>query len=384
MNAPRIFRAGGQFRIRLSVLAVCLAVGASSAAQDDANRTVRIVTEGCAPGVTPVSREAALRIAQEAAIRLWVESALGDSWGEEFTPMMSYLDTYTASSRLTNTRLDDGQTCIDAEFYLYERTLRADVAAIRMKSRSTPPSVAFLLIENNEADNARRFQERTAAAAPLIKTFRDKGFRVVEPAEARSVYGERELLAVVETGPVALARFAADLKAEVAVSLEIRLTTRELDSGLGTLRGRAQVNLLVVSASDAATLENTTAAAETTAADAATGLKFALDDALYKIRDRAVVGAVLAARGTAPDRFDLTIEGVLDPVAAERIAQALRKCHGITDTKVLTVRSGVARLQFRYSGRIGALVEYLESGNAGVAMRAVQVVNHDMVFRING
>lgn len=221
-------------------------------------------------------------------------------------------------------------------------------------------------------------------AAPLMEAFRAKGFRLIEPADARRMYGERELLAALETGPTALARFAADLNAEAVVCVESRLTAWDQQDGARAVRNRAELKLLVVSASDGATLENFTAAAEVTAADAPTGLRYAIDDALYKIRDLAAVAAVLASRGTMPDRFDLSIDGVRDFAAADGIARSLRRLDGVSGADVLTVRDGVARLRFVYSGRIAAVVEFLESGGAGQPMRAVKVVDKDMQFRLGG
>lgn len=351
-------------------------------AQDYTTRTVKIAAEACAPGTTRVARDAALRAAREEAVWLWLEGTLGQTRDDAYLPLMEYLETYTASSRLTNMRVSGGQTCVEAEIYLYEWPLRTDAATVLIKTRRVPPTVAFIFVENDEVANARRFQENAACSTSVVDALRSKGFNVVDPASTRSLFGERELLAMLEAGPRAMARFAADLNADAVISLESRLIAAPRRDGAGPLQARAELQVIVVSAADATVYEQTSAAAEVTAADAPTGLKFAMEDALYKLRDRTAVAAVLASRGTPADRYDLTIEGVRDLSAAEHIAQGLRAFEGVTGAEVLGARDGVARIRFQYDGRIGHVVDFLESGGAGAAMRAVKVVSHEMHFRL--
>ena len=383
MVMPRdVFRRGTTRWICLTLAAVTVSSTLVSA-QDDPHQTVRILSDGRAPGVTPASREAALRAAREKAVRVWIESMLGSPATAGFDPMMEYLDSYTASSRLTDVRVEEARTSVEAEIYLYERVLRTDLATVLLKRRAAPPSVALLLIENDQAANSRRFQEGTAMAAPVVEFLASRGIAVIDPAVARRFYGEREMLAVLESGPAALARFAADLNAEAVISIESRLSADDPGNGLGTVRCRASLNFLVVSAFDGAVSDKSSSVAELTAPNSATGLQFALDDALHKVRNRVVVAAVLAARGGATEHFDLSIEGVSDLRAAEQIAKELRRYHGVGKVDVLTARDGVARLRFQYSGRIGAIVEHLESGGVGPRMRAIQVVNREMQFRLD-
>ncbi len=360
-------------------LATC---AAPSFSQDETTRTVKIVADACAPGTTPASRDEALRLAREEAVWLWLEGSLGPARDEAFAPLMDYLDTYTASSRIMQVRAEGGRTCVEAEVFLYEWPLRTDAATVLIKTRRTPPSVAFLLIDNDAAAGARRFQENAAFAEKIVDAFRAKGFRIVPPASSRAAFGEREMLAILEAGPAATARFGSDLNADAVVSIEGRMSVRDDGSGTGTLRARAELALLVVSSEDAAVFDKANVAAEVTAADAPTGLEFALNDALYKIRDRSAVAAVLAARGTPADRFDLTIEGVRDLNSAERIAQGLRAFHGVSEADVLATRDGVARIRFQYGGKIATVVDFLEAGGAGAAMHAVRVVDHEMHFKL--
>jgi len=372
------------FFIVRAIVVPLVVVAHAASAQAPTHQTVRVSAEACAPGKTPSSRDAALRLAQEHAVRLWISGTLEVADTSIFDPLMEYLDTYVASSRLTDIHLRENETCVEAEVYLFEDALRTDVAAAVFNHRTSPPVVAFLFVENDAAANARRFQEFAELGKPIVQSFRDKGFAIVEPAAARGLFGEREMLAALEAGPPALARFAADLGAEAVVSVEGFFSVPSSSTEDGVLKAKARLDLMVVSAADAAMTEKTVAEAEVTAADAPTGLQFALNDALYKLRDKALVAAVLAARGVASDRFELTIGGVRDRAVAEIIARGLEKCSGVSDSRVLSARNGEARLSFRYSGKVGAVVDYLESGLSGQPLKVEQVAGRVMRFRVSG
>ena len=344
-------------------------------------QSTKVRSEGCAEGTSPASRDAAVVDARRNAVWLWLELELGEEPGDEFLPLLDYLDHYTASFRLLGVRTEDGKTCVDLDVYLYEWPLRADTAALLFRLRAAPPKVAFLFVEQDASASSRKFQAETRVSKLFTDLFAEKGFTIVNSDPSASGYSDRELLSIAGGGEAALARYGAEIGAEAVIAVEVTLSAAPEPTSGGGLRAKAEVLARAVSTSTGRLHDRWRGEAETDCANAASGFGFALPDAVYKVRDRAIVGAILAARPGGGGQIRLTIEGLGDFVVAQRFAEFLGTVAGVRNAGVVSVRAGAALLSFSYDGRMGALVEVLESGDAGLPkLSAQKVAGTEMVF----
>lgn len=373
-------------RRRAAAVVLCLSLGPlalDAAGAESAKDVTKVESEGCAEGTANASRDAAVLDARRNAVRLWLEMELGAPPGDEFLPLLGSLDRYTASSRLLGVHPAAGRTCADLEVYLYEWPLRADTAALLFRLRATPPKVAFLFIEEDATQGSRRFQHQTRSAKLFTQAFASKGLAVVTGGASAGGYSERELVSILEAGPAALARYGAEQGADAVVAVETKLTAaKPQGAGSKGLRARAQVLVRTVGTADARLHDRSQGDAEIDCVDAASGHSFALSDAVYKVRDRVIVGAILASEGGSGQQVRLTLEGVGDFVVAERFAELLRGAAGVSDANVVSVRGGSALLQFSYAGRMGPLVESLTAGGPGLPkLDVIKVAGTEMLLR---
>lgn len=368
-------------RIALAALiAFCPAFAFASS--DSPGKSVKIRSEGCAPGTNLAARDAAVNEAKRNAVWLWLEMEFGDTPDEEFRPLLDFLDVYVASSRSLGVRTELGRTCAELEVYLFEWPLRADAAALLFRLRPEAPRIALLCIEEDTAANSRKFQNQTATAPLVAEALRAKGINLVDTASAQGAYTERELMAISGAGEAALARYGVEVGADAVVALDTRLATRKSGVGRGAMRAEAVVNVRVVSTADGRLFYNARSTAEIDSTAAATGYEFALPDAVYKVRDQVIAGAILAAHRSAGPQVRLSIEGVGDYLVAERYAQLLRQADGTSRVEVVSVRGGVALLHFAYNGRMAVLVDFLRAGAQGLPRLEVsRVVGTDMHFK---
>ncbi len=367
-------------------LAALLAGPLAHAATDQpsaSSATTKVRSEGCADGTTPGSRDAAVIDARRNAVWLWLELELGQAPGDEYLPLLDYLDHYTASFRLLGVHTEEDQTCVELDVYLYEWPMRADLAALLFRLRATPPRITFLFIELDAAQGSRKFQSDTRVSKLFTDAFREKGFTIVDASTASRGYSERELLSIAGAGEAALARYGAELGADAVVAVEVTLSAAPEQTSAGGLRAKAEIVARAVSTTSGRLHDRSRGDAETDCAKPESGYGFALPDAVYKVRDRAIVGAILAARtGAAGEQIRLTLEGVGDFVMAQRYAELLRTDAGVTDATVISVRAGASLLTFSYNGRMGELVDLLEAGAPGLPkLMAQRVTGSEMVLR---
>ncbi len=379
-EARSIARACG-LAVALGLFIASISLSANAA--DPEKAVTKIESEGCAEGTTPASRDAAVLDATRNAVRLWLEMELGAPLGDEFLPLLDAANRYAASSRPLRVHSAEGRTCAELEVYLYEWPLRADTAALLFGLRAAPPRVAFLIIEENTTQNSRAFQQHSRTAKILAEAFAAKGFTILTPGASDTAYSERELLSIAETGPAALARYGAEQGADAVVAVETQLSaTKPQGAGSQVLRARAQVRVRIVGTADGRLHDSSQGEAEIDTADSASGHGFALVDAIYKVRDHAIAGAILASESETGQHVRLTLEGVGDFVAAERFAELLRGTEGVGEANVISVRGGSALLQLTYAGRMGPLVERLTAGGPGFPkLDVVKVVGTEMLLR---
>ncbi len=381
----RVFIAGSRALTAALIGAAFLNAPIAAGATKDpvpSGDTTKVRSEGCAEGTSPASRDAAVADARRNAVWLWLELELGETPGDEFLPLLDYLDHYVASYRLLGVHPQDGRTCVELEIYLYEWPLRADTAALMFRLRASPPRIAFLFIEQDSIEGSRKFQSETRVSKLFTDAFREKGFTIVEAAASASRYSERELLSVAGAGEAALARYGAELGADTVVAVEVTLGAAPDPKSSGGLRAKADVLTRAVSTATGRQHDRSRGQAETDCANAESGFGFALPDAIYKVRDRAIVGAILSARSGPGERLRLTLEGVGDFVVAQRFAELLRTGVGVADATVVSVREGAALLSFSYTGRMGELVDLIEAGADGLPkLQAQKVAGSEMVFR---
>jgi len=372
------------------LIAGTVAQAATEPATPGVGVTTKVRSEGCAEGTTLASRDAAVLDARRNAVSLWLELELGQATGDEFSAVFEYIDRYTASFRLIGVHSDEGRTCVELDVYLYEWPLRADTAAVLFGLRTTPPKIAFLFVEEDTSTGTRKFQAGTRISKLFTDLFTEKGFTIVGGTSGGPVYSERELLSIAGGGDAALARYGAELGADAVVAVEAALSAAPEPQSTGGLRAKAVVTARAVSTSTGRLHEKTRDHAEIDCADAESGFGFALPDAVYKVRDQAVVGAILAARiepGTTAtagvgDHISLNLEGVGDFQVAQRFAEYLRTLAGVSEAAVISVRAGNALLSFTYEGRMAGLVDVLEAGEDGLPkLSARKVAGSEMVFR---
>lgn len=349
---------------------------------DSPGKSVKIRSEGCAPGTNLAARDAAVLQAKRNAVWLWLEMEFGETPGDDFLPLLEFLNIYVASSRSLGVRTDAGQTCVELEVYLFEWPLRADAATLLFRLRPEPPRIALLCIEADMAGNARSFQGQTKTAKLLSETLRSKGILVVDTAATQGAYTERELISILGSGDVALARYGVEVGADAVIAIDTRLNVKNSGAGRDSMRAQADMNVRVVSTADGRLFYDALSTAEIDCTTAESGYEFVLPDAVYKVRDQVVAGAILAAHRSVGPQVRLTIDGVGDYLLAERYAALLRRAKGVSKAEVISVRSGAALIQFAYAGRMSLLVDYLKAGAPDLPQLEVsRVVGTDMHFR---
>jgi len=369
------------YRIALAVL-IALCPLLAFATSDAPGKSVKVRAEGRAPGTNLAARDAAVLDAKRNAVWLWLDMEFGETPGDEFKPLLEFLDVYVASSRSLGVRTESGHTVAELEVYLFEWPLRADTAALLFRLRPAAPRIAFLCIEEDGVANNRRFQENTRVAPLVAEAFRSKGIVVVDSTATQGAYTERELISIAGSGDAALARYGVEVGADAVVLVQARLNADKSGVGRDSLRAQAAVDVRVVSTVDGRLFYDTRSTAEIDCTTPESGYDFALPDALYRMRDQAIAGAILAAHRAAGAHVRLTIEGVGDFLLAERYAQLVRLAEGTSGVKVVSVRGGVALLHFSYTGRMATLVDFLRAGTPDLPRLDVsRVVGTDMHLR---
>jgi hypothetical protein len=352
------------------------------ASAESKGNTAKVRSEGCASGTNLAARDAAVLEAKRNAVWLWLELEFGETPGDEFLPLLDYLDVYVASSRSVTVHAERGQTCVELDVYLFEWPLRADTAALLFRLRAEPPRVAFLFIEEDRSSNSRKFQDQTYASPLLNEAFRSRGINVIDSGTAQGAYSERELLAISESGNAALARYGVEVGADAVIAVDTKLSTRKSGAGRDAMRAQAEVRVRVVSTVDARLFHEAMGSAEIDCTAPDQGYAFALPDAVYKVQDQTIAGAIIAAHRAAGPQVRLTLQGVSDYLLAERFAKLLRSADGVSGVDVVSVRGGAALLQFAYNGRMAALVDFLQAGAQGLPRLEVnRVVGNDMHLR---
>lgn len=350
---------------------------------DEAYPPVKVRSEGRVIGTTLDARDEAVRDAKRQAVALWLESMLGQPPEDRLQPMLDHAQDYVQSSRVVTLDTQDGHTHVDLEVYLYERALRADLASVLFQQRSQPPQLVLLVIEEDETSGARRFQSQSRVAPALAEAFRSRGFALLDPDRVLQRYSERDLLGLSSAGASALGRCAREFHTDALVLIDAKLSVTANQAGVGALRAHVVLNASVVGASDGRLYERTRGEAEVNCQAPEDGFRFAVDDALYKIRDRLIVGSVLAGWRPAPsDLFELTLENAPSWDAVERVGDRVRAYPGAAKVEVLTGQHDSGTIRFEYGGSIGELVRSLQQPlRDGYVLQPEVVVNRTMRFR---
>jgi len=366
-------------RQRGAIAAICavLAVQGSGLLPVAAESTgyTRVRAEGRADGTTPASRDTAIAAAKRHAVSMWLELLLGEAPDARFDTMIQQGTDYVDSARLVDLNTEAGETRVDIEAYMEEWPLRADAAALLFQSRSTPPAVAFLIDERLVHTNARHFQQACHAAVPLTEAFRKQRFRIVPPETIDQAYSDRELATLVDSPPDDIRNVGLEFGADTVVVLRCVIEVGPAESGHDLFDAHVDVAAQVIGVHDGRLHENVEAQAAVVCAVPEDGIRFAVDDAVYKLRDRVSVGAALAAEaGEREDLCTLTIEGVQTWLDVERIREHLEAQPGASEVSIVSARRGLGQIRFAYSGRMRPLVEALETGSdraPGLVVRSV-------------
>ncbi len=352
------------------------------ASSDSPGKSTKVRCEGRAAGTNLAARDAAVLDAKRNAVWMWLEMEFGEAPGDEFKPLLDFLDVYVASSRSLGVHTESGYTVAELEVYLFEWPLRADAAALLFRLRPEPPRIAFLCIESDAASNSRKFQSQTRVAPLFAKAFQEKGITILDPAQAQGEYSERELITIAGSGDAALARYGVEVGADAVILVDTALSAEKSGVGRDSLRAKSIVTVRVVSTVDGRLFYDARSNAEIDCVAAEQGYEFTLPDAVYKVRDQVLAGAILAAHRASGPQVRLTIEGVGDYLLAERYAKLLRTADGTSGVQVVSVRGGAALLHFAYDGRMAALVDFLQAGTTDLPRLEVsRVVGSDMHLR---
>lgn len=347
---------------------------------------VKISSEGYAKGHGPEARAAAVVDAREQALRIWVESILGETAGDAYLAIIKSPDAYAQSSRLLNVEDDEVGTHVSVDVYVFEETLRADMAAVLMRTFPEPPRVALLIGEQVLPGEAQHFGPEGHVVSYLSAALRTVGFFVVDAAEVRSRYTERELLTYLRGGYQSVARFGRENNADVVISGTVGADLRVENPTGQTLRAHAAVTLDVVRSDAGQLYEAVATEAEVSCRVAVDGVRMAIEDATYKVRNAVLVGAALAAAGPsagAPD-FELRIESASGWQEIERVAQRLRQFDSVDKVEVLRSQSGAGIVHFEYGGKMAALVRHLRAPfSDGRILEPQRVGGGEMIFRFS-
>ena len=369
----------------LSVLAcIVLVAQCSVAAAAPVSGVIRIMSEGYASGHGPEARDAAVVNATEHALRIWVESILGEPAGPAFLPIIQSPDAYAQSSRLIELEHDEIGTHVSVEVYVEEETLRADTAAVLMQTFRHPPRVVLLIGEQASPDEAQRFGSEGNSIAYLATALRGVGLEVLDPADVQSRYTQRELSTYLQGGFESVARFGRENNADVVIAGAVRTDLRVEGPRGQTLRVHALVELDVVRADDGLVYEITKTEAEVSCRIAADGARMAMQDATYKARNAVLVGTVLAAvqPKSGMPKFELRIENAIDWQEIERVARRLRRIESLDKVEVMRAQESTGIIQFKYSGKTAALVGILRAPfSDGRLMEPQFVAGGEMTFR---
>lgn len=364
-----------------ALLLVCFLLGPDRA-QAQSGEPVKVRAEGSARGTNLRARDDAIAAAKSRAVQLWLESLLGSPPSSAFEPIFGQPDYYVQTFRILDLDAREGSTYVDIEAYLHEWALKADAATVLFRERAEPPRVALLIVEERVDEGARRFQGDSRLAAPIQQILEDRGFSTISPDAILRRYSEREILGLITAGPAALARCAREHRADAVVVVQGTLDVKSNTEGVGPLRARADLEVLVAGATTPRLYEHAVGAAEVNCLTADEGLAFALDDAIYKIRDHVLVGAALAGAQGGSSAFELTLEDAPSWEAVEWVGDRLREYPGVVNLEVLAAEQGYGLIRFGYDGSIGDLVRTLEQAQSpSYALEARTVVERNMRFR---
>ena len=359
------------------------------------------------PGSTPASTEitvvgvgtilandlgAARDQAIEDAMRKAVQQALGtyvksETLVENFQLVDDRILAWSAGYVKKYDILTEGKAPMDSYEVKMRATvnlseLRNDDGALAALLERENPRVMVMIAEQNIGETNRFYYfevDLTAAETAIIDVFRNKGFEVVDQAQAKENQQRDVILSALEGNSKAAAAIAAAQHAELIVTgkavAKVATGVKILETS-GMKSCQANITARLISADDAKIIATASANAPQAHIDEVTGGTLAIQKAAKKCADELVAKITAATQQKFYNQttVNLRVQGYQDYRELQKFAEILKYyMRGVKSVFQRSTAGGYANLDVKIIGSAQQLAR--ELANKNLAPFKVQVTN---------
>ena len=372
-SAPGVARA---------VAGLALAVFVCPCAADE-DEYVKVRIEGTAPGAGVGARQAAVAVAERAAVRQLAEAAVGLRRLSLLNPIVDNAPRYIRSTQLIRYDATSDGVEVEVETFVKRKALLREAARLILPHLPRPPTVLVLIAERIGSDAPLRVDEPGVAETAMVKALRAARLTVTGSDVARACYPAPQLLEMVQGGVELAQHLARHCFAEVAVVGVATSTEGPEPAGGNVFANEASIDVHVLRAADGKLIEALSQEAVVHSVDPLEGGRLAIEDACAKLAADLKLYATLAALGGGdPGGVLLTVE---TPGGRERfdlLLAALGEASGGGEVEVLFYTDSLARVRVHYEGLMGPFMDQITTRQyAGRALEIQRAVERDVVVR---
>lgn len=363
-------------RLILGTAVFLLSAGAACAEED----LITLRANGSAEGVGVSARNAGIAAAQREALDSLVQSMAPGGTKDVFEPILRNASKYVRSYDVLRCDVEGKRTHVEIDAHFLERPLRQDVAATMLPRLASPPRIQLLIGEQIGGDKIIAVPDQGLAETALRAGLKKLGMESLGSDSLGKLYTQAQLIGIVNGDVESGGKFARAGLADVVVVGTAVNSSEETSRGSNLMKTRTVVTLRVFRGVDGKMVDSLSATAVVNGADTTASGEQAVQDACDKLSGEMVVSAVLTVLSARPpDAVILVLDKPGSHERLQAVMKTIEGMQGVSGMEELAYSDALARVRFKFDGRMALLVQALTSQPfEGKDLRVRKVVAREM------